>query len=86
MSAGSAAGTAGEDPDMLAYVKAAAAALALPLDDAQAQCVAVHLARTASLARQLEQAPMTPADEPAQVYCPSPFPTPLPSARGEALP
>ena len=63
-----------DDLAMISYVKAAAAVLALPLDEAQAQRVAAHLARTAALARQLEQAPLAPADEPAQVYCPSPFP------------
>jgi hypothetical protein len=69
-----------EDLSMLAYVKAAAAALALPLDEAQAQRVAIHLARTAALARLLEQAPLTVAEEPAQVYCPAPFPSASPDA------
>ena len=62
------------DAEVLAYVKAAAVALALPLDEAQAQRVAIHLGRTAVLAEQLSQTPLTHADEPAQVYGPAPFP------------
>ncbi|MEO5671827.1 MAG: DUF4089 domain-containing protein [Ramlibacter sp.] len=62
------------DADILAYVNAAAKLLELPLDDARAGRVAGHLARTAALARQLEDAGMGVDDEPAQVYCPAPFP------------
>ena len=40
------------DDEVLAYVKAAALAVSLPLDEARAQRVATHLARTAALARQ----------------------------------
>jgi Protein of unknown function (DUF4089) len=64
--------------DMLAYVRSAAALLSLPLDEAQALRVATHLTQTAALARQLEPASMAPADEPAQLYCPLPFPMSLP--------
>ena len=59
---------------ILTYVKAAAAMLELPLDDEQAGRVAVHLARTAALAAQLDAVAMGVDDEPAQVYCPAPFP------------
>lgn len=77
------AGSSNSETDMLAYAKAAAEALRLPLDEAQARRVAAHLAVTAALARQLEEAPLGPGDEPAQVYCPAPFPSPVP---GEAMP
>ena len=62
------------DAQGLTYVKAAAAMLELPLDDEQAERVAVHLARTAVLAAQLDAVAMGVDDEPAQVYCPAPFP------------
>ena len=62
------------DAQVLTYVKAAAAMLELPLDDEQAGRVAVHLARTAVLAAQLDVVAMGVDDEPAQVYCPAPFP------------
>ena len=65
------------DEEVFNYVKAAAAALGLTLDEAQQQRVAVHLARTAGLARQLDATALGPADEPAEVYCPAPFPSPL---------
>lgn len=57
----------------LAYVRAAAVALDLPLDDAQAARVAVHLQRTAGLAATLEAFPLAPHDEPAALFCPAPF-------------
>lgn len=60
--------------DVLAYVRAAAAAIGLPLDRERAQAVALHLERTAALARRLEQAPLAPLDELAQVFRPAPFP------------
>jgi len=63
-----------DDADILAYVKAAAVLLALPLDEARAQSVAAHLARTAQLAELLEPAELGVEDEPAQLYCPAPFP------------
>ena len=65
-----------DDADILAYVKSAAALLELPLDDARAQRVAAHMARTAALAKLLESAGLGVDDEPAQVYCPAPFPSP----------
>jgi hypothetical protein len=57
----------------LAYVKAAAVAVSLPLDDTQAARVAVHLQRTAGLAAALENLPLAPHDEPAELFCPAPF-------------
>ena len=64
------------DADVLAYVKASAAMQGLPLDDARAQAVAVHLARTAHLAKLLEGAPMTPEDELAEIYKPKAIKSP----------
>jgi hypothetical protein len=62
------------DAQVLAYVTAAAAALDMPLDAAAAQRVAEHLARTAAMARLLDSADLQPGDEPAEVFCPAPFP------------
>lgn len=64
------------DDDVLAYVKASAALQGLPLDEARAGRVAAHLARTAQLARLLDEAPMAVHDEPAEIYKPLPFPLP----------
>lgn len=68
------------DAQVLHYVKAAALALALPLDAARAERVAAHLARTAALAQVLESAALGVEDEPAEVYCPAPFPPTEPGA------
>ena len=62
------------EDQVLAYVKASAALLELPLDEARMQAVAVHLARTAAMARQLVGAPLAPHHELAQIFCPAPFP------------
>jgi hypothetical protein len=62
------------DDLVLGYVKAAAAALDLRLDEARAQRVAQHLARTAALARLLEAAGLSVEDEPAEVFLSAPFP------------
>jgi hypothetical protein len=59
---------------ILEYVKAAAAAVDLPLDDAAAQRVAEHLARTADLARQLDDVDLDAHDEIAEIFRPAPFP------------
>ena len=57
--------------------------LELPLDEAQAQCVAMHLGRTAALARELDAFPMGPEHEPAEIYRPMPFPG-APESQGRA--
>lgn len=62
------------EDEVLAYVQAAARMVDLPLDSQRAQAVALHLGRTAALAKLLEKAPLAPEDEPAEVYCPAPFP------------
>lgn len=63
------------EDEVLAYVKAAALALALPLDDARAQRVAGHLARSAEMARLLDAFPLQVTDEQAELYSVLPFPT-----------
>ena len=60
----------------LAYVRAVAAVVGLPLDEAQIARVAVHLQRTAGLAATLEDFPLTPHDEPAELFCPASFDSP----------
>lgn len=62
------------EDEVLAYVQAAARMVDLPLDAQRAQAVALHLGRTAALAKLLEKAPIAPEDELAEVYCPAPFP------------
>ena len=62
------------EDEVLAYVKASAAALALPLDEARAARVAVNLARTAAMAALLERVALAPHDELAEIYSPAPFP------------
>ena len=61
------------DEQTLAYVQAAAVAVGLPLDAAQAARVAVHLQRTAGMAALLDAVPLHDADEPAEIYCPAPY-------------
>ncbi len=58
---------------LLDYVRASAALQGIHMDDARAQRVAQHLARTAQLAQLLEEAPLAPHDEPAELYKPAPF-------------
>ena len=62
------------------YVKATAALLDLPLDDARAERVAGHLTLSAALAAALDTYPLPPDVEPAEVYCPAPY-----SAAGDGL-
>jgi hypothetical protein len=62
---------------VISYVRATAAVLELPLEDSRIQRVADHLIRTAAMARQLEGMHLEVDAEPAQVYCPAPFPASL---------
>ena len=62
------------DAEVIAYVKAAAVVMQLPLVEARALRVATHLARTAALASQLESLPLDVNEEPAEIYSPAPFP------------
>jgi hypothetical protein len=59
--------------EVLAYVRATATLLTLPLDDARALRVAEHLVRTATLAQLLDDAPLAPEDEIAEIYSPLAF-------------
>ncbi len=63
-----------DDTEALAFVKAAAAAVSLPLDDVQARRVAVHMQRTSLMAAQLDAFTMNVDMEPADVFTPAPFP------------
>jgi hypothetical protein len=63
-----------EENEVLQYVKSAAIALGLPMDAARAEAVGQHLGRTVAMARVLENAPMAPADELAEIFRPAPFP------------
>ncbi len=63
-----------DDSEVLAYVKAAARAVNLPLDEAAARRVADHMGRTAAMARLLDGADLAPEDELAEVFRPAPFP------------
>ena len=60
--------------DTAGYVRSAARFLDLPLDEAQVQRVAAHLARTKLMVALLRDSPLPDALEPAEVYCPAPFP------------
>ncbi len=62
------------DEEALAYVKATAATLDLPLDELRALRVAANLARTAALARLLDAVPLLAHDELVEIYRPAPFP------------
>jgi hypothetical protein len=61
------------EEEVLAYVRSAACVLGLPLDAARAQAVATHFGRTAAMARLLQDTPLAPEDEPAEIYRPAPF-------------
>ena len=58
----------------LAYVEAAAMALAVPMPAERAQRVATHLTRTAALAQLLEDFPLEPEDELAEIFRPKAVP------------
>lgn len=62
------------EAEVLAYVKAAAVAVGIPLDDARAQRVAGHLGRTAGMAQLLDNVSMPEDLEPAEVYKAAAFP------------
>jgi hypothetical protein len=60
------------EQDTLAFVLTSAKALGIPLDEERALRVTAHLHRTLAMAEMLEAAHLTPADEPAEIYCPKP--------------
>jgi hypothetical protein len=63
-----------EEAEVLVYVKAAAQAVGLPLDETRAAAVALHLGRTVAIARLLEKADLAPEHELAEIYRSAPFP------------
>jgi hypothetical protein len=63
-----------EENEILDYVKASARALGLALNDERAAAVALHLGRSMAVARVLEQVPLAPHHELAQIYVAAPFP------------
>ncbi len=69
----------------LQYVKTTAELLKLPLEDAQAARVAVHLQRTAAMASLLDSAGLTAHDELVEIYCPAPFPAVDPAVLSTGL-
>ena len=60
------------EAETLAFVQINAQALDIALDAASAARVAAHLQRTAAMAQLLEGVALSPADEPAEIYCPKP--------------
>ena len=62
------------DPDTLAYVRATARLLDLPLGDEQAARVALQLHRTRAMAAALGAFTMRPDDDIAEIYRVAPFP------------
>ena len=66
-------------PDVIAYVRHTARFLDLPLDDAQVERVALHLARTKAMVQALRVAPLAAEHELAEVFRPAPFPEVDPS-------
>lgn len=63
------------NPDyLLSYIQASARLLDLNLSDAQCERVCAHLQRTAAMAELLQTIELPPHAEPAELYCPRPFP------------
>jgi hypothetical protein len=60
------------EAETLAFVQINAQALGIAIDAASAARVAAHLQRTAAMAQLLEGVALSPADEPAEIYCPKP--------------
>ena len=61
-------------PETLAYVRASARFLNLPLDEDRIARVAVHLERTRQMVADLQALPLEVDVEPAEIYQPAPFP------------
>jgi hypothetical protein len=61
--------------DVIAYVKATARVMDLPLAHDQAVRVADHLGRTVQMARLLESVPLNADDEISEIFVPAPFPS-----------
>jgi len=63
-----------EESQVLNYVQAAALAVGLQVDPARAHAVAQHFGRTLAMARALDDIPLSPEQEPSEIFCPAPFP------------
>ena len=68
-----------QESEVLNYVKSAAQAVGIPLDEARSRAVAAHLGRTVAMVRALDTAGLVPADELAEIFRPAPFPRELPA-------
>ena len=73
------------DQQLLAYANASADVLGIPMDAARALRVAGYLRLSGNFAGLLEAVAMGPELEPAEVFCPAPFPSVDP-ATGEGQP
>ncbi len=62
------------DDEALNYVKTTAAAIDMPLDEARAKSVAMHLGRTFGMVKALSHFPLSPEQELAEIFRPAPFP------------
>jgi Protein of unknown function (DUF4089) len=60
--------------EALNYVNTMAKAIDLPLDEARAKNVAMHLGRTFGMVTALKQYPLAPEQELAEIFRPAPFP------------
>lgn len=63
-----------DEQQALSYVRAAAGALGILLDEGRVARVAVHLRRTAALAESLDAWALDASDELVEIYRPLPFP------------
>lgn len=70
----------------LAYVRASAVALGMPMDEERLARVAGYLALSARFAALLDAADLGPEVEPAEVFCPAPFPPVSGHAARKAVP
>lgn len=56
------------------HARAVGATLGIPMDEGRVERVAFYLALTARIMGELERIPLGPEVEPAEVFCPAPFP------------
>ena len=67
------------EQETLSYVKSMALAIALPLDDAHAKGVVMHLGRTFDMVADLMAVHLSPEQELAEIFCPAPYPASFPA-------
>jgi len=58
----------------MAYASVSAEAMGVPMDEARVARVAFYLVLTSRLADVLDAQPLDVETDPAEVYCPAPFP------------